>query len=96
MAQVATKRWVGMGQQFTRRSDAMHFSPFSGSGTLCASTLIVDHGLEGSLDNNADVEGATGGCVSEWQGTTQAYMAIQPRDTAATPIGKLHVKSYDA
>ena len=34
---------------------------------------------------NADGEGATGGRAAGWQGARQAYIAIQPRYTAATP-----------
>jgi len=84
VAHVVTTHWVCMGQQFTRRSDAL-LTFFRAGGTLRAAAPIVDQGLEGSFCNNADVAGATGGRASGWQGAKEAYRAIQRRHTAATP-----------
>jgi len=48
MAQVATTRWVCMGQQFTRTSDAL-FTFLWACDPLRAAALIVDQGSEGSF-----------------------------------------------
>jgi len=47
MAQVATTRWVCIGQQFTRRSDAL-LTFLWACGPLRAAALITDQGSEGS------------------------------------------------
>ena len=48
LAQVATTRWVCMGQQFTRRFDALLTFLWAG-GPLHAAAPIVDQGSEGSF-----------------------------------------------
>jgi len=47
MAQVATTRWVCIGQQLTRRSDAL-LTFLWACGPLHAAALIADQGSEGS------------------------------------------------
>ena len=47
IAQVATTRWVCMGQQITQRSDAL-LTFLRACGSLRATNLIIDHRLEGA------------------------------------------------
>ena len=64
----------------------MHSSPFSGGVAHCAPLLssLTKNRKECDGDN-ADGEAATGRRAAGWQCAKQAYMANQPRHTAATP-----------